>query len=379
MKKSVILSSLIATLFSFTYGFAQLNPTLSNRKVQVAILFDTSNSMDGLIDQAKARIWGIINEINTLRYQGQIPRIEIALYEYGNSGLALKDNYVRRILDLSSDLDQVSQELFALRTNGGDEFCGAVMKASLDELKWSNDLSDLKMIYIAGNEPFTQGPIHYKEVCAKAKKMGIFVNTIYCGDYDTGVREGWKDGASCSDGEFFNINSDEKVVHIATPYDDRINQYNDSLNRTYYGYGSLGERKKSAQLQEDANAESVSISSKSERVAAKASYNYSNSTWDLIDGVEQGDVDLSKMKDEELPQELRGKTIEEKEQFIAEQKAKRANYQEEIKNLAVERQKFIDDELQKRAENQEALDDFGSKVNESIEKRAIQTGYTKEK
>jgi hypothetical protein len=39
---------------------------------------------------------------------------------------------------------------------------------------------DLKLIYIAGNEPFNQGPIDYKKVCEIASAKGIFVNTIYC-------------------------------------------------------------------------------------------------------------------------------------------------------------------------------------------------------
>ncbi|MEM6769067.1 MAG: hypothetical protein AAF597_00670, partial [Bacteroidota bacterium] len=36
--------------------------TTANR-IQIAFLLDTSSSMDGLIDQAKARLWNILNEI----------------------------------------------------------------------------------------------------------------------------------------------------------------------------------------------------------------------------------------------------------------------------------------------------------------------------
>ena len=31
-------------------------------RVQLALLLDTSNSMDGLIDQAKSQLWKIVNE-----------------------------------------------------------------------------------------------------------------------------------------------------------------------------------------------------------------------------------------------------------------------------------------------------------------------------
>ena len=55
---------------------------IAKRKVQLVILFDTSNSMDGLLNQAKAKIWAIVNEVSALRYQGTIPQLEIAMYDY---------------------------------------------------------------------------------------------------------------------------------------------------------------------------------------------------------------------------------------------------------------------------------------------------------
>ncbi len=382
MKNSIIQLFAVLFLMNSNQSTAQLITTSilppSERKVQVAILFDTSNSMDGLIDQAKTRIWGIVNEVNSLRYQGQIPQIEIALYEYGKSSLSVKQDYVLKILDLSSDLDLMSQQLFALTTNGGDEFCGAVIKHSLDELKWSDNPADLKLIYIAGNEPFNQGPVSYKEACADAKAKGIFINTIYCGNYDQGVRELWKDGANCSTGDYFNINSDARIVHIDTPYDQKIGQYNDSLNATYYGYGYDGIRKKEMQVSQDFNAESQSISSKADRASAKASVNYKNSSWDIVDAVEENQVDIAKLKDEELPVELKGKTEAEKIAFIEDTKQNRAKFQKEIQELSVERQKFIDEEMKKKSSETE-VDDFGTSVNESIQKAAKQTGYETKK
>lgn len=353
-----------------------IQPLKSERKVQVAILFDTSNSMDGLIDQAKTRIWGIVNEINTLRYEGKVPTIEISLYEYGKSTLSPKDNYLRKIVDLTTDLDLISQELFALRTNGGEEYCGAVIQKSVDQLEWSSDLSDLKLIYIAGNERFDQGSTNFREACAAAKTKGIFISTIYCGEYNQGVRELWKEGASCSDGDYFSINSDSKIREIPTPFDERISSYNDSLNKTYFGYGQLGRQKKEMQSQQDENAASQSISSKSERAMAKSSSNYTNATWDIIDAYNQKEVDLSKLKVEELPQELKGKTLEQQKQFIAKQTAGRVAYQAKITSLSMERQKYIENELKK--ENSETQkDDFGSKVNESIAKSALKIGFKK--
>lgn len=375
MKK--VFLSISALFFVAINALAQVTPIIqpSPRKVQVAILFDTSNSMDGLIDQAKTRIWSIINELSSLRYQGQMPSIEIALYDYGNSSLTLDNNYIRLQTGLTTDLDLISEKLFGLTTNGGDEYCGAVIQKSMQELGWSTNPLDLKMIYIAGNEPFNQGTIAYNEVCKTAGSRSIFVNTIYCGNYDQGIREFWKDCATIAGGDYFNIDANKQVVHIDTPYDSQINSYNDSLNGTYYGYGSFGAAKKSNQMLQDMNAQSEAESVKTERAIVKSKASYTNGSWDLIDAVDEGKVGVASIPEAELPAEFRGKTDEEKNLLLDAKRKEREIYQTKINELAVERQKYIDEEMKKLPEGQ---DDFGSAVNASLLKKANQIGYEKE-
>ncbi|MCA9311837.1 MAG: VWA domain-containing protein, partial [Phycisphaerales bacterium] len=112
--------------------------------VQIALLLDTSNSMDGLIDQAKRELWSIVNELALARYEGERPDLQIALYEYGNNGLSAENGYVRMVQPLTDNLDQISQDLFALVTNGGDEYCGQVIGAAATQLQWSDSPDDLK-------------------------------------------------------------------------------------------------------------------------------------------------------------------------------------------------------------------------------------------
>ena len=371
MKKTILTAALIS--ISCIIGHAQPE---SARKVQVAILFDTSNSMDGLIDQAKSRIWNIVNEVSDLTYNGQTPGVEFALYQYGNDGLSSGNNYIQQVLKLTSDLDEISQKLFALHTNGGSEYCGAVIGQSLSELSWSSNPNDLKMIYIAGNESFAQGPVDYKEECKKATSRGIFINTIYCGNYEQGIREFWEDGATCSSGDYFNIDSNKEIAHVDTPFDKDINLYNDSLNNTYYGYGTIGLEKKSMQMEEDVNAMDMNMSVATERSVAKSKKGvYSNSSWDLIDAVDEGRKDIGEMKDGELPEEFKGKTKEEKQELLDAKRKEREKYQDKIAKLAIKREAFITEELQKRAEAGEETDDFGTSVNKGIMTKAVQMGY----
>ena len=142
----------------------------------LALLLDTSNSMDGLIDQAKSQLWKVVNELAAAKCtDGTRPNIKIALYEYGNDGLSSAEGYIRLVSALTTDLDVISEKLFALTTNGGNEYCGHVIKKSLTQLEWSTSEADLKMIFIAGNEPFTQGEVPYRTACLLAKEKDVVV------------------------------------------------------------------------------------------------------------------------------------------------------------------------------------------------------------
>src|SRR5688572_17755177 len=66
-------------------------------KIQVAILLDVSNSMDGLIEQAKAQLWNMVSVMGKATCNDAVPNIEIALYEYGRPANDVRAGYVKRI------------------------------------------------------------------------------------------------------------------------------------------------------------------------------------------------------------------------------------------------------------------------------------------
>jgi hypothetical protein len=274
-------------------------------KIQVALLLDTSSSMDGLIEQAKSRLWNIVNTLTTLRYNGEAPVIEIAVYEYGNDGLSPEADYIRQVTSLTTDLDLISEQLFSLRTNGGEEYCGAVIQDAAKKLKWGSAGSGMKLVYIAGNEEFDQGGVHYKEAIGAARRQEIYVNTIFCGDREEGIRSSWKKGAEAGSGKFFTIDPNEEIVHISTPYDERIARCNERINDTYVQYGASGAEKKSNQLMQDANASGISSSTFTDRAVSKSQTAYNNYSWDLVDKAKNEKDALKSLKKNELPAELR--------------------------------------------------------------------------
>src|SRR5690606_7461084 len=75
-------------------------PPESNQgnKIKMALLLDTSSSMDGLIEQAKSQLWEIVNTLALAKKAGNYAELEIALYQYGNSGLSSREGYIQKVL-----------------------------------------------------------------------------------------------------------------------------------------------------------------------------------------------------------------------------------------------------------------------------------------
>ncbi|HUJ73320.1 MAG TPA: vWA domain-containing protein, partial [bacterium] len=305
-------------------------PAAAQARIQLAILLDTSNSMDGLIDQAKSQLWKVVNELARARKGAVHPALEVALYEYGNDGLSAAEGYIRMVSPLTTDLDRVSEGLFSLTTNGGDEYCGMVIDRAVKDLAWSPAPDALKVIYIAGNEPFTQGSLSYIVSDARAAKRGIMVNTIFCGPSDEGAATGWKDGALRADGRYMSINQDEHVAEAATPFDQQIIDLGQQLNATYVAYGAAGAPAKERQEAQDANAASMGAPTSVQRSVAKAQAAYVNSGWDLVDAVSNGAVSIATLKPEDLPADMRALSVAQREARVKELAARRVSLQAQI-------------------------------------------------
>ena len=334
--------------------------------VQIAILLDTSGSMSGLIEQAKTQLWRIVNEMATARRGGALPDLRVALYEYGKSSLPQEEGYIRRILPLTTDLDKVSEELFILKTNGGREYCGMVIRCAVEALEWSPSNDDLKLIFIAGNEPFTQGPVNYRDACKAAIGKGVIVNTIHCGGDREGVQGKWKDGALLADGTYACINQNRAIVHIEAPQDAEIARLGADLNSTYIAFGTGAAEGRTRQAQQDANAASIAASVSVQRHVSKASAQYRNAGWDLVDALSTAAVSLEEVKDEDLPEEMQGMTLDEKKAFVEARGAQRAEIQARIQQLDQERRKYV-------AEQRKVLDHPGENTLDQAIITAVRT------
>ncbi len=376
-----ITASLLLSVSAFAIPLtAQAGPELkpvhvrvdeTPNRIQVAILLDTSNSMDGLISQAKSQLWTLVNELSEGRYNGRAPSIELALYEYGNDNISVSKGYVRRVLSLTTDLDAVSEKLFSLTTDGGQEYAGQVMMTAIDDLEWSGNSDDLKLMIIAGNEPFTQGTVSYQSACEMAHKKGIVIDTIHCGTNADGIKGEWKAGADCGHGIYMVINQDEKYVHIPSPYDDDILQLNLQLNTTYIGYGERGREYKLRQEVQDSNAASMGKGIQLKRSKSKASKAYKNESWDLVDAYKKDKDAVSDLSADAMPEEMKEMSAPEREVFIQEKSTEREAVTQEIKDLEAKRKDFVAEKRKAMA----ATKTLDNVMVDAVRRQASEKGY----
>jgi hypothetical protein len=192
------------------------------------------------------------------------------------------------------------------------------------------------------------------------------------------VQGKWRDGAALADGKFLIINHNANIAAIAAPQDKEIAELNTKLNDTYLTFGEKGREYKFRQEAQDANAAGTGAAAPAtvaQRAVSKASANYDNATWDLVDRAKKKDFDLSKVKDEELPEEMRKMTLEERKMHLDKKTVERADLQKKINDLAQARDKFITEKTKEDSKTST----LGKAVTGAVREQATKKGVTFEK
>jgi hypothetical protein len=346
--RAALLTAAFALCLSPALQAGPAAPADKGKSIDVAICLDTSNSMDGLIDSAKRKLWAIVNDLAKIE---PAPTLRVALYSYGNNAYDAKKGWVRKDLDLTTDLDEVYKQLNALRTFGGDEYVARVTRDAIADLKWCEDKGALRILFVCGNEPVNQDKeVSLESVASTAKSKNILINTIYAGPATHSEATGWKEYAQLTGGRYANIDQDKNTTAavIKTPFDEEIQKLGAKINETYCWYGAKGAAACENQLAQDKNADKLSKEAATERGVTKAGRLYKNAEADLIDRMQsEKDFDLKKIKDEDLPEELKKLKPEEREPYLKKKAAERAEIQKTIADLGAKRAKFIEDERKK--------------------------------
>ena len=342
----------------------------TKRPIDLAICLDISGSMDGLIDAARQNLWSVVNDLALLQ---PAPTLRVALLTYGCSAHPAESGFVVVETDFTTDLDLVSQKLFALKTNGGDEYVARVVQKAIDGLTWSPDKGALQLMFVAGNEPATQDPTLEVAAATKAAiSRGVVVNTIFCGDPTEGINTGWAEVAKLADGKYAAIQQDQSVA-IVTPFDAQLVELSTAMNATYLPYGAQREVWAANQVAQDSNAAVLNVAAAALRCQTKASGLYDNRQWDLVDACEDPKFELDKVKKEDLPEALRKLTAAELRATVAAQKGKRAEIKLKVEAIGKQRDAFLQEEIKKLGAAGDQR--FERAVLESVRQQAEARGF----
>ncbi|HQR06404.1 MAG TPA: VWA domain-containing protein [Gemmatales bacterium] len=349
---------MLATLLSgLSVASAWADPPVRGKPVDLVICLDCSNSMDGLIDSAKRKLWDIVNDFGRAK---PTPFLRVALYSYGNDTYTPSNGWVRQEVGLTTDLDKVSEKLFGLRTQGGTEYVARVSQAALRELDWSKDTGAFKVIFVCGNEPADQDPeVKLASLAETAARQNVTINTIYCGPRNHAEAAGWKFLAERAEGKFMAIEQDSAHVVIAAPQDKRLADLSSKLNSTYVFYGAERSSKMANQSVQDVNALGGGgrggLSSAASRGIAKASGNYQMTDSDLVDRFQADPkLDFSKLPDNELSDDFKKLSPEERKRHVEKKLAEREEIKKEINQLSKDRAEYLSAEQKKQNKKGEA-------------------------
>lgn len=314
-------------------------------QIEVCFVLDTTGSMTGLIEGAKAKIWSIANQMIAAR---KTPKLKIALVAYRDRG----DEYVTKVLDLSEDLDTVYAQLREFRAVGGGdepESVNQALQEAVTKISWSADRDVLKIIFLVGDSPphMDYGDdVKYPETCQLAVQKDLIINTVQCGD-NPRTTPIWQELAKRSEGSFVAIGPSGDMQVVSTPLDDKLAELNVALGKTLVPYGRAAQQRLVAAKQ--AAAEAAAKPATADRLAYNAARGRSvQGNGDLIDDLKDGTVKLETIKNDELPAEMQKMTRAEQEELLKHKSEQRQQVQAEISVLVKQRQAYIDAEFQKR-------------------------------
>jgi hypothetical protein len=329
-----------------TLGAAGAAATEKAPQVEVCFVLDTTGSMGGLIEGAKAKIWSIANQMIAAK---PTPRLRVGLIAYRDRG----DEYVTRVWDLSEDIDAVYAHLQELGANGGGdgpESVNQALREAVTAMSWSPTREALKLVFLVGDSPPHMDyadDVKYPETCQLAVRKDLVVNTVQCGNQGETTRV-WQEIARLAEGSSVAIGQSGDMQVVATPVDERLAALNVELGRTLLPYG--GRAAEGEVRAKQARAEAAAPAAAADRLAYMASTgSVVGGGGDLVDDLKGGRVKLEELKVDQLPAELQKLPAAERQAFVDAQAKRRAELQAQVNALVAQRQAFVDQKTRELA------------------------------
>jgi len=338
MKRNIFI--VFAACLLVSAAVAPAPASASAERIDVVFVLDTTGSMSGLIEGAKAKIWSIAGGI----VDGEpAPELRVGLVAYRDVG----DDYVTRVFDLSDDLDEVYANLASFNAAGGGdgpEHVNRALDDAVAAMSWDRGAATLRVVFLVGDAPphldYEDG-YDFHATCARAAREGIIVNTLQCGAAPE-TAEYWREIARLAEGEYAAIPQEGGVRTVATPMDDELAALARRLDATVVAWGD--EKRQAAGARAEAMASEMPASEIAERADFKVKSGRMGS-YDLVDALDSGEVDLDSLDASLLPEDMRDMGPQERRSFVDGKRAEREEIARRIAELTERRNAFVREAL----------------------------------
>ncbi|PWQ93752.1 vWA domain-containing protein [Leucothrix arctica] len=377
--KSIEVERIVAPQVMPQVAPIKIPSVITQPKIEVVFVLDTTGSMSGLINAAKEKIWSIAS---TMAQAQTAPEIKMGLVAYRDRG----DKYVTQNVDLSEDLDSMYSKLMDFKAQGGGdspESVNAALYDAVHKMSWNQDSNTYKVVFLVGDAPAHmdyQDDVKYPETLCIASDKGIIINAIQSGN-NYGTTKHWKHIAGLGQGNFFKVSNSGNAVAIATPFDKDLAKLSNELDKTRVYYGSSDDRVKQ-EAKKAAGSKLYKESSVASQ-ARRATFNTSSSgktnflgEKELVDSIASGDIALESIASDELPAAMKTMKPIEQQRYIKEKSVARKELQSKIRQLAEKRDAFLKEKVEATGGRKNSLD---SQIFDAIQEQSADKGLVYDK
>ena len=186
--------------------------------IELVFVIDTTGSMGGLIEGAKQKVWGIVNDVMKSPAR---PEVRMGLVAYRDHG----DAYITQILPVTRDLDKVYNTLMAYKADGGGDTPEDVQQGLHDALakpSWRGP-DTVKLVFLVGDATphldYTQDP-DYVDAMVTAAQRGIKIESLAASGLDDQGEYIWRQLAQATLGQFvfLTYGANDTTTHHVSGY-----------------------------------------------------------------------------------------------------------------------------------------------------------------
>jgi hypothetical protein len=244
--------------------------------------------------------------------------------------------------------------------------------------------------------------VKYPEICKAAALKDIVINAIRCGS-DPETESVWQNIAAKSEGQYMSIAQSGGVTVVSTPYDAKLVELSAKLMRTGVYAGERIDRESALKIETEAadeadmaaamkDAKKLAVDAakgefrgKATRAGAGRGAAVGGALGGMGFGSGVGNADLlgryardgaealDKMKDEQLPEEMKKMSADERKKYLEKKVSERKEIEKQIEDIGKQRAQYIAEEIKKHGSGDKSFD---SVVLDMLKKQGIKKGIS---